>query len=628
MPEPPNNRPKDDPNKNINQKTQIKSPNDKKDSLIYKSFVREFELGQKAGRNPKKAIKVAGQFYSNLGKTVYYGGLSAGAGVVKEVSQNPISTIAGIYLGGKLVSGAVKAAPKLSRLAITALEGGYIISQPTTEKKVAATVGILALEDAIAFAKSGTLKKSVKKYKQKRFEKKVDLSLKKNVGATPVDYQVEKLKLIQKYPSKGKIYISKEGVIAVDTKPTVSEQLKLLQSKDVVKSKSITFKSSKMETQTKLTGGKYEKIDVPKFTRPTKQVIITDEFVITKQLKPSKQSTLQKLLGSKKGQSRLFTQQIEEGVGTIKPKFNVLSTEPTEESYLVTSAFVPLLTINRSSTKKLNATIEPAVSKTPVTKGLPEAKKKTRKTPNIIEKLKADSDVSVKVKRLYDTKSKKRVRNIYNLDTSRKVALIEDYEALAKPKTKKGQTIRPFPIQKVAQKQSQKQLYKQVYVQKVYSVPKVKQASKVEKTFPLLFPKQPKNKSDSKGYTPKVKIKGEWVSLKGSYSKLTALSIGARYVEGKAAASFTTEESGRRASRKIDDFFRKNIGRYRKPIRRGQPVASNVFIEKTKYRISTRGEKEQITRKGTAFRRKKSNINDLFLGTRKNKKRKRELRFL
>ena len=88
-------------------------------------------------------------------------------------------------------------------------------------------------------------------------------------------------------------------------------------------------------------------------------------------------------------------------------------------------------------------------------------------------------------------------------------------------------------------------------------------------------------------------------------SKASAMSFGARKVHSSPAATFTLKKSGTVSRRrKKDPFYRQMQGRFRKK--------GSLFIEKSKHRISTAGEKAGITFKGMAASKKKRKKKNLW----------------
>ena len=113
-------------------------------------------------------------------------------------------------------------------------------------------------------------------------------------------------------------------------------------------------------------------------------------------------------------------------------------------------------------------------------------------------------------------------------------------------------------------------------------------------SLPSLF--KTKGKPKQTGFQVFAKVKGSWESLgKSAMTEQEAFLKGAEFVETTPAASFKVQEtrekvtsSDRRKANIFKDIFRKS------------KKEEDVFVEKRKYRISTKGEKIGITEKGLA----------------------------
>ena len=105
------------------------------------------------------------------------------------------------------------------------------------------------------------------------------------------------------------------------------------------------------------------------------------------------------------------------------------------------------------------------------------------------------------------------------------------------------------------------------------------------------------------GFDVFVRVRGKFQKVSQSpMSRAMGMSLGARKVHTSPAATFTLRKSGTVIrKRKHDPFFSQVQGRFRKK--------GSLFIEKSKHRISTRGEKAGITAKGIAASRKKKKKN-------------------
>ena len=110
-----------------------------------------------------------------------------------------------------------------------------------------------------------------------------------------------------------------------------------------------------------------------------------------------------------------------------------------------------------------------------------------------------------------------------------------------------------------------------------------------------------------KGFNVFVRSRGKWLKLSDkALSRSSALSFGARAVEGSSAATFSIRSAGKRVRSKSKgtNYFLKAQGRFRSKKGGGK----NTFVEKSKYRINTAGELTGITAKGWAAKRKRKNL--------------------
>jgi len=138
-------------------------------------------------------------------------------------------------------------------------------------------------------------------------------------------------------------------------------------------------------------------------------------------------------------------------------------------------------------------------------------------------------------------------------------------------------------IQIQGQQQAQKQIYKQVQITTLKNTPPP------ETPAPFIFPKanQPEKKKRQSGITVKVRRGGIFQNMGIEEDIPRARSKAENIVRGTAAASYKLERSGRA----ITDF---NPGRAFNPSKK-EP---GVFIQKRSNRISSPGEKSEITNKG------------------------------
>lgn len=99
------------------------------------------------------------------------------------------------------------------------------------------------------------------------------------------------------------------------------------------------------------------------------------------------------------------------------------------------------------------------------------------------------------------------------------------------------------------------------------------------------------------GFLVEIKKKGKWQLLANSpgmsFDLMSALSKGARAVAGNAAASFKVVGSNLPAQRMRDIYFMKNLQQFRQSKQK-----KGVFVEKSRFRINTPGELQQITARG------------------------------
>lgn len=106
----------------------------------------------------------------------------------------------------------------------------------------------------------------------------------------------------------------------------------------------------------------------------------------------------------------------------------------------------------------------------------------------------------------------------------------------------------------------------------------------------------------TKGFSLFVRKQGKFLSIPGVFTRETAIGLGAKIVSNTASATFKLRPAGYTEPRSAPSPFAKERFYTPKSIKRGP--GEELFTQKTKYRISSMGEKQEITQKGLAALRK------------------------
>jgi hypothetical protein len=119
---------------------------------------------------------------------------------------------------------------------------------------------------------------------------------------------------------------------------------------------------------------------------------------------------------------------------------------------------------------------------------------------------------------------------------------------------------------------------------------------------------KPKIRLRREGYSAFAKVRGKSKKIADNVSRISALSLGSRFVDQNPAASFTIKRTGRVASGRDIGGWKSLKFKFRPPIRRGKPVKSEIIIEKNKFRIDSLGEIIGIPLEARKIRKKRGEI--------------------
>jgi len=123
---------------------------------------------------------------------------------------------------------------------------------------------------------------------------------------------------------------------------------------------------------------------------------------------------------------------------------------------------------------------------------------------------------------------------------------------------------------------------------------------------PLTLRKKIEKERLVEAYAPYVIKKGKEIIVGRPTVKGRALRIGETIVRKTAAATFGVKKTGKKIKARKDPYAPSPLKYRAYKVVKGKKVPiKDTFIEKRKYRISTPGERKEITRKGIEKRSKK-----------------------
>lgn len=127
------------------------------------------------------------------------------------------------------------------------------------------------------------------------------------------------------------------------------------------------------------------------------------------------------------------------------------------------------------------------------------------------------------------------------------------------------------------------------------------------KTPPVIFALSDSGKRKEgrlpRGFALFVRRQGKFLSVPGVFTKETAIGLGAKIVSGSAAATFKIRQAGFTEPKNAPLAFARQKFYTPKTIRRAP--GEELYTQRTKYRISSLGEKQEITAKGLQALRNK-----------------------
>lgn len=193
-----------------------------------------------------------------------------------------------------------------------------------------------------------------------------------------------------------------------------------------------------------------------------------------------------------------------------------------------------------------------------------------------------------------DTKANIRIRSISGIKSDQATRIKLTSGLISSIKIDQAQTQEQSQSQIQGQQQAQRQMFKQA------QITTLRNTAPPETPTPFIFPKakEKERKTRQPGITIKVRRRGIFQNMGTEENIFRAKGKAENIVQGTAAASYKLERQGRI----ITDF---NPGRSFSPSRR-EP---GVFIQKRSNRISSPGEKSEITSKGimiSKFKRRRN----------------------